>query len=251
MDNKWIPSYKNKHINNNNNNTDDDIISELRCYLNQISIDNYTKISNKICDLQIISEDILKKFVYLIFEKSIKEPKFSKLYASLILRLQKTCVIGQENNFKLNFKYVFLIHIQSQFEQYSKNMDIKFENEEEEWKYHRKIEGIIGLVCSLYHLRLITGKIVRKYCLDHTLSMAEKNIKSDAPKSICNMIKDLKDDLDEMNLLNDEGNKYIERLEILKNDVKQYHGMRLFFLFEDAINVIKNPNIKSSPRIIN
>jgi hypothetical protein len=111
--------------------------------------------------------------------------------------------------------------------------------EEEEWRYHKHIEGILLLLCAMYNVKLITASIVKRYCLDRLLTIAEQSISSYAPESICNMIKTLDDNMVEIGIIGNVAESYIKRLEQLKIEVKKYHTMRVVFSIQDSVEILK------------
>ena len=62
-----------------------DEITLTKSLLNKISIHNFNKISNTICNIN--SSFLLKNVIELIYEKAINEPQFSDMYSNLLLKL--------------------------------------------------------------------------------------------------------------------------------------------------------------------
>ena len=62
-----------------------DEITLIKSLLNKISINNFNKISDRICNIN--SSFLLKNVIDLIYEKAINEPQFSEMYANLSLKL--------------------------------------------------------------------------------------------------------------------------------------------------------------------
>ena len=62
-----------------------DEITLTKSLLNKISVDNFNKISDRICNIN--SSFLLKNVIDLIYEKAINEPQFSEMYANLSLKL--------------------------------------------------------------------------------------------------------------------------------------------------------------------
>lgn len=222
-----------------NNNDKTYILKELQSYLNKITIQTYDRISNKILNLNINDQDTLTKSCSIIFEKAVTEPTFCTMYANLIKRLGDKEIIDPSTSKQFSFKGTFLKICQSEFEKHQNNNTVDDLDEEALWKYNQRVKGTVHLLKSLYQVKMIPVFIVRNFCLDRLLKDAEKDPSCHAPESLCKLIKDLNENLKDCKIVDDTADDYIERLLALKKNVRQHHGMRLVFLVEDAIDIIK------------
>lgn len=235
--NVWKPSFnKDKiHIIQNNEHL---TIKELRSLLNKITLESYDRISELILGLDIENKDVLVKSCNIIFEKAVLEPTFCSMYANLIKRMSSKYV-NDNNGKKYTFKSEFLNICQKEFkeQQINPSKDSEF-NEEQQWKYNQRIKGTIHLVKALYQVKIIPVKIVRKHCLDKLLSESQENPSSHAPESLCKLINDLQQNIQDCKLVGSDADNYIDTLNSIKNKVKKFHGMRVVFMIEDSVNIL-------------
>lgn len=239
--NTWKPRRLRQNISLN-----DKIVAELTSYLNRLTIDNYSTISNKICLLEITDIEMMDQFVKLIFDKAVKSPTFCKIYANLVSRMQDKYILTDTK--KITFRYRFLILCQSEFKKqqnYDPSINTEISNslmssDELKWLYHRRIEGTLLLFASLYKVNIMNKKLIKEFCLNYLFDLAETNIKSYVPESLCNMIKNLEEYLKSLDITVDEAKKYIDRLNILRDEIKKTNDMRIVFLFDEAILILNN-----------
>jgi ElaB/YqjD/DUF883 family membrane-anchored ribosome-binding protein len=234
-----------------------DTLRDLNGYLNRLSIENYGKLSQNICSLEIEDAEMLDKFCNIIFNKAVEEADFCKMYANLISRLQDKCVTGSKTK-NMIFRYAFISLCHKEFTSHQKEQ-YKIENadgnetkeeremrQEKESLYHRRVIGTLHLLSALYQVKIIPASIVKEHCLKHLLTIAEKNINTDGPESLCKMIKNLKNNIKDIGLLEDEKADYIQRLLCMKTIFKNLQNMRIAFLIEDAIEIISQNDCPES-----
>lgn len=60
---------------------------QVRSFLNKLTVEKFTQISDKMVLLPLENADMLKDMIQLIFDKATDEWKFSEMYAQLCLKL--------------------------------------------------------------------------------------------------------------------------------------------------------------------
>ena len=62
---------------------------QVKGLLNKMTKEKFDKLSAQMCDIPILSYNMLSMFIKLVYEKAINEPTFSDMYASLCYRLSQ------------------------------------------------------------------------------------------------------------------------------------------------------------------
>lgn len=62
---------------------------QVKGLLNKMTKEKFDKLSAQMCDIPILSYNMLSMFIKLVYEKAISEPAFSDMYASLCYRLSQ------------------------------------------------------------------------------------------------------------------------------------------------------------------
>lgn len=62
---------------------------QVKGLLNKMTKEKFDKLSAQMCDIPILSYNMLSMFIKLVYEKAINEPSFSDMYASLCYRLSQ------------------------------------------------------------------------------------------------------------------------------------------------------------------
>lgn len=74
---------------------------KVKGILNKMTKETFERLSQQICDIHILSYDMLTMMIHNVYEKAIDEPSFGDMYADLCVRLSKGA--AQANN---NFVYI-------------------------------------------------------------------------------------------------------------------------------------------------
>ncbi len=67
---------------------------QVKSLLNKMSKEKFDKLSAQMCDIPILSYEMLTTVIKLVYEKAISEPSFSDMYASLCYRLSQVVKKG-------------------------------------------------------------------------------------------------------------------------------------------------------------
>ena len=199
---RWEP-------NKNENDQDKIALKQLNFILNKLTMKTFEKLSNEMLEL-ITTEEILREFANMIYEKAINEHSFSRLYADLCDYLStKDLSFNTENNLR---KFV-LNRCQSEFENKSSLDKTNKTNEqimEEEFYIKRKIIGNIILVGELFCLGVINYRIL-KICLERLMPNSDQEIDPENVEALCK-------------LLTNTGAKFEQCNEDAKNYCKEYYN---------------------------
>lgn len=67
---------------------------QIKSLLNKMSKEKFDKLSTQMCDIPILSYEMLTMVIKLVYEKAISEPSFSDMYANLCSRLSQVVKKG-------------------------------------------------------------------------------------------------------------------------------------------------------------
>ncbi len=150
----------------------------LRFRLNQITVDNFENLSERlisIFDTEVNDSVKLEKLLGLIFEKTVEEHVYGPLYAKLCVVLSSKSLLKEELNQlnNLNFKAILLKVCQSEFEQGKREAKVtlkmdKTDIENEKIKQKRILMGTMKFIGHLYLVHLLPSKIMT-LCLKHLI----------------------------------------------------------------------------------
>lgn len=79
--NRWMPSKDNSAMAK--------IEKQIKSLLNKMTKEKFEKLSTQMCDIPILSYEMLTLVIKLVYEKAISEPSFSDMYANLCYRLSQ------------------------------------------------------------------------------------------------------------------------------------------------------------------
>jgi translation initiation factor 4G len=85
-ENQWKPSKDNSAMAK--------VEKQTKSILNKITKEKFDKLSAQICDIPILSYEMLTLVINLVYEKAISEPSFSDMYANLCYRLSQMAKKG-------------------------------------------------------------------------------------------------------------------------------------------------------------
>ena len=85
-ENHWKPSKDNSVMAK--------VEKQMKSFLNKITKEKFDKLSAQICDIPILSYEMLTLVINLVYEKAISEPSFSDMYANLCYRLSQMAKKG-------------------------------------------------------------------------------------------------------------------------------------------------------------
>jgi len=69
---------------------------KVKSILNKMTKEKFNKLSDQICDIPILSYEMLTLVIHIVYEKAISEPAFGDMYADLCVKLSQT---AQASNF--------------------------------------------------------------------------------------------------------------------------------------------------------
>lgn len=85
-ENHWKPSKDNSVMAK--------VEKQMKSFLNKITKEKFDKLSAQICDIPILSYEMLTLVISLVYEKAISEPSFSDMYANLCYKLSQMAKKG-------------------------------------------------------------------------------------------------------------------------------------------------------------
>lgn len=149
---KTEPRKGNWLMDNKLNQTEDTkVYASMRGILNKININNFDKLIEELMTLNISTSDHLKELANIIFNKSICEQKFNKIYAKLCSKLLPYYI--EIENDKVYFRTFLLDKCQELFENYTSQTDPENINSE-------KVLGCMAFLGELYNCDILTNVIL-------------------------------------------------------------------------------------------
>jgi len=141
-----------------NKDNDEKLYSKFTSILNKLTDNNLVYLHDKLINLEIENKNHLEKLINLIFYKAMSEPKFSKMYANLCLKLSTFYLIVDDN--KIFLKEFLINKCQHIF-----NETLRISNESEfelndTFKFKEQIDGSIIFIGELYNHDLLNNKII-------------------------------------------------------------------------------------------
>ena len=158
-----------------------EISTNMKKMLNKISDKNYEKISEQIIDFEINNDPFcLNSIVKEIFEKAILEPSFSKIYASICLKLIKK----YENFENINFKRLLIAHCQNFFS----DRDLNNLEEYDEIIKKKKLIGNSLFIGELCNLDVLSIDLIVNKCIYDLINVDQNNKNMEMNMEIINNI---------------------------------------------------------------
>ena len=65
-------------------------LNKVTSILNKMTPENFEKLSDQLCDLEMTSSEMLRRVIGVLFDKAVDEPHFAAVYAALCARLAET-----------------------------------------------------------------------------------------------------------------------------------------------------------------
>lgn len=84
--NRWMPSKDNSAMAK--------LEKQIKSILNKMTKEKFDKLSGQMCDIPILSYQMLTLVIKMVYEKAISEPAFSDMYANLCYRLSQAAKKG-------------------------------------------------------------------------------------------------------------------------------------------------------------
>lgn len=131
---------------------DEETLKKVKSILNKISSKNFESLSNDMYSLEFNSVCLLKNVIGVVFEKSVYEPSFGDIYASLCLKLSQKDYLIEETTF--NFRHELVNQCQMEFEKSKKKCDNELSNN------RSKIFGNITFIGELYIKELLPKHVI-------------------------------------------------------------------------------------------
>lgn len=139
-------------LDNKSNQTEDEkLYASLRGILNKINSNNFDKLIDELMTLNISTTNHLKELATIIFNKSICEQKFNKIYAKLCNKLLPYYIEVESD--KVYFRTFLLDKCQELFENYTSQTDPENINSD-------RVLGCMSFIGELYNCDILTNVIL-------------------------------------------------------------------------------------------
>jgi hypothetical protein len=161
------PAKTNWLLNNKLNQTETTkLYSSMNDLLNKVSDSNFEIVSTSMSKLNISSREHMTHLVNIIIEESIKNHRFTSLYAKICHKLMPFYVVScDEDEDKIHFRELLLTRCQEIFEENIKNIqDID----------KMKLLGLAGIVSELYNLNILSSSVLL-LCFNELFNNINKN----------------------------------------------------------------------------
>jgi len=230
----------------------DIIFRKVRGILNKITPETFDKLSKELINVGLDSPRTLRGVIYLLFDKALKDLKYSSLYAKLCQELSEKAPNFEQESGPNTFCKFLISKCEDEFERRRKateDFDSKNELTDEEYELRaiakQKMLGNIKFICELGKKRLLQEEILHE-CIRGLLSKKkERPIQDQAQdlECLCQIMRTIGSLLDfqaSRNLMN----QYFERIDLLsrKSDLPS----RIRFMLRDVID-LRNNNWRPRP----
>lgn len=224
----------------------DVIFRKVRGILNKITPETFDKLSRELLHVGLDTPRTLKGVIYLLFEKALKDPKYSSLYAKLCQELSEKAPNFEPEPGPNTFCKFLISKCEDEFERRRKaTEDFESKNEltddefEQKAIAKQKMLGNIKFICELGRKRLLQEEILHE-CIRGLLSKKkERTIQDQAQdlECLCQIMKTVGNLLDTQaskNLMN----QYFDRMGLFskKNELPS----RIRFMLKDVIDLRNN-----------
>ncbi|KAI3631397.1 hypothetical protein MIR68_010887 [Amoeboaphelidium protococcarum] len=240
---------------------------QVRSFLNKLTVEKFTQISDKMVLLPLENADMLKDMIQLIFDKATDEWKFSEMYAQLCLKLWRNLkefpqsyydALKQDdpdfdlNNITINilFRKLLLAQCQSSFEERTKWANAEALNvtdemskedlakvaeiENERRKQKRRYLGNVKFFGQLFKAGILSHAIIYRIFKSSLSDENMKNMEEEEAESLCDLMITVGEKIDQQ-----DAKGYIDeifsRLSALSKDQKI--SMRVRFKIQDVIEL--------------
>jgi len=160
-ENAWKPS----HVEKTEEDPNISLIKTINSDLNKLTESNYDTISTRVIDK--LNEDILNKFVEIMFSKAVWDAKYRNMYAQICLNIQK--------KYK-NFRRSLITQCQIEFNRIKPVRLPEQDSEDYEYeivKWKKRRLGNIHFIVELLKLKMIHSKVIlacSKELLNHDIN---------------------------------------------------------------------------------
>jgi translation initiation factor 4G len=273
-ENAWKPEVGAKKPVSSEEETEEIVTKELlkrfRGYLNKITPQKYDVIEGKIRELEINTEDRLKRVLDLVFDKAVDEPAFCIQYATLCRYLGTVKVTKKNDNGEdvvVEFRRLLITRCQQEFEKNvyegidiegrkaaiascedtDKKKVLEAELDEDKRRARKKSLGNMKLVGELYRLNMLKGFIMLN-CVHKLCSEVE----DETLECLCILLKTIGQKLETEMQANAakkqttnptaaaDLEQYFKRMRTIVADKSSSVSARVRFLLQDIIDMRDN-----------
>lgn len=230
----------------------DIIFRKVRGILNKITPETFDKLSKELVNVGLDSPRTLRGVIYLLFDKALKDLKYSSLYAKLCQILSEKVPNFETEPGPNTFCKFLISKCEDEFERRRKateDFDGKNELTDEEYELKAiaklKMLGNIKFICELGKKRLLQEEILHE-CIRGLLSKKKERPLQDQAQDLeclCQIMKTIGSLLDgqaSRNLMN----QYFERIDMFSK--KPELPSRIRFMLRDVID-LRNNNWRPRP----
>lgn len=233
----------------NNRSTEDrqDVIfRKVRGILNKITPETFDKLSKELVNVGLDSPRTLRGVIYLLFDKALKDLKYSSLYAKLCQELSEKAPNFEVEPGPNTFCKFLISKCEDEFERrrratedFDRKNDLTDEEFEQRAIAKQKMLGNIKFICELGKKRLLQEEILHE-CIRGLLSKKkERSIQDQAQDLEClsqimRTIGNLLDIQASRNLMN----QYFERIDMFSK--KPELPSRIRFMLRDVMDLRNN-----------
>eukprot|EP00341_Mesodinium_pulex_P000729 CAMPEP_0116963616 /NCGR_PEP_ID=MMETSP0467-20121206/48025_1 /TAXON_ID=283647 /ORGANISM="Mesodinium pulex, Strain SPMC105" /LENGTH=287 /DNA_ID=CAMNT_0004652295 /DNA_START=222 /DNA_END=1081 /DNA_ORIENTATION=+ len=216
-------------------------IMKAKLILNQLSLENFDKLSVKFMQIGMETEDMMSKIVDLIVSKAQLEEPFCFMYADLCKKIteQWTVVPGgdeEENPLGKTFRTILLLRCQSEFEsdreaavQEIMDMDLAEDDREEKLLIlKQRYTGHMRFVGEIYMKDMIKANKIH-FCINLLLESREE----EKLHCLCKLMTTVGKKLEEYEVAD-----YFKTIADISKD--KTYSSKIRFLFQDLIDMRKN-----------
>lgn len=224
----------------------DVIFRRVRGILNKITPETFDKLSKELVNVGLDSPRTLRGLIYLLFDKALKDLKYSSLYAKLCQELSERAPNFEQEPGPNTFCKFLISKCEDEFERRRKateDFDGKNELTDEEFEQKtvakQKMLGNIKFICELGKKRLLQEEILHE-CIRGLLSKKKERPLQDQAQDLeclCQIMRTIGSLLDidaSRNLMN----QYFERIDMYSR--KPELPSRIRFMLRDVIDLRVN-----------
>lgn len=230
----------------------DGIFRKVRGILNKITPETFDKLSKELINVGLDSPRTLRGVIYLLFDKALKDLKYSSLYAKLCQELSEKAPNFEQEPGPNTFCKFLISKCEDEFERRRKateDFDGKSELSDEEYELKaiakQKMLGNIKFICELGKKRLLQEEILHE-CIRGLLSKKKERPLQDQAQDLeclCQIMRTIGCLLDiqaSKNLMN----QYFDRIDMFSK--KPELPYRIRFMLRDVID-LRNNNWRPRP----
>lgn len=230
----------------------DGIFRKVRGILNKITPETFDKLSKELVNVGLDSPRTLRGVIYLLFDKALKDLKYSSLYAKLCQELSEKAPNFEQEPGPNTFCKFLISKCEDEFERRRKateDFDGKNELSDEEFELKaiakQKMLGNIKFICELGKKRLLQEEILHE-CIRGLLSKKKERPLQDQAQDLeclCQIMRTIGCLLDiqaSKNLMN----QYFDRIDMFSK--KPELPSRIRFMLRDVID-LRNNNWRPRP----